>query len=371
MRKFLTSKIGLAILIIAASLALFIPLISQVFLTPITKGLAESLLKSQVHIGNAELHLLSGSIIVNNTKVYHPTRKEDVYMKADQIAVTVRPLAFLFRKKGSVAISFDEPHMTYQTDRHGKWELSNEVPLFRRGKGEKRLPVNIDKIVIEDGSVTYIDNKFGKSGVTTKITDVDLEVNDVRLPTEKGELPAEFDMDLRINNSGKLSMSGKADFLSPKISFDADIKLKGLNIVPFSPYFQKRSIPVHIVKGTAAMTSQAHCKNDYLKAPAQVSLSNFVIKPKGKLLGGLPAQAIVDGLKERDGELKLNMMIEGNINNPRFILANNLPRAFAAAVTKGLSQDIGNEVREAMEKTGSGIKKGLDEGVNKLKGLFR
>src|SRR5262249_20570417 len=143
------------------------------------------------------------------------------------------------------------PKLVYVTTKSGEWELANKVPLFRRGEGEKRLPVNIDEIVMKDGEVEYHD---GKVGMTTQVNDINLTVAHVRLPTKNDSLPSRFKMIFEIDRSAKFKMDGRAVFLSPKIPFVSQASLAGLPLPPFAPYYD-HGLPVRITHGSLAMTS--------------------------------------------------------------------------------------------------------------------
>ncbi|MCK4858877.1 MAG: DUF748 domain-containing protein, partial [candidate division Zixibacteria bacterium] len=238
----------------------------------------------------------------------------------------------------------------------GNWELKEQVPLFRRGKGEKRLPLNVDRITISDG---YLEFRDGKVGKTTKLSNIDADVKRVQLPTEGDPLPAKFDLSFKIDGSAKYRMKGRADFLSPKISFDSDISLAGLPLPPFAPYYDRRDMPVRITRGSMAMTSHAKCTKDYLRAPAHMTLSRLNVEPKKRSVKGFAADRVVEGIKDKDGRLELDVMISGNIRSPNFHVANAFSKAFASGFAKSMAEvarDVPGKVGEIGKDVGSKIK---------------
>lgn len=362
-KKSILKKVLLIGLITAAALVLFVPIISRGFLTQYAHRKAEELLQTEIKMSAVELHLLSGSVVVRGLKVYNPIRKEETFIEADKIALTLKYLPILFGKKAQLLVDIDDPMLVYETDRAGNWKLARKIPIFRRGKGEKRLPINVEEITIDDGEVEYRDGKVGK---TTRITDLDVSVEDVQLPTKEDPLPAEFEIDFDIGDGGSVAMKGVADFLSPKVSFNADLKVKKVPIPPFAPYYDKKSLPVRVKRGRVAMTSKAKCHKDYLKAPTHVSITKLEVEPKRNKVFGFAGKNAVEAMKDKRGNMELDMVITGNIRNPQFKIVNSFGSAFGKAFSQGLAKDISSGVKSV----GSGVEKGAKSGVDKIKGLF-
>ncbi len=349
-------KVLVSVAAFCAALILFIPVISRAFLTHYALKTAERVLKMEVRIASAELRLLTGSVRIKGMAVYHPQRKDETFIEADRVDLDVNLARLFIGKKPSMSVIIDSPKLVYATDKRGDWELKKQVPLFRRGKGERRLPLNVDRIIIDDGFVEFRDGKVGK---TTKLSDIDLDVKRVQLPTEDDPLPSTFDLEFEIDGAADVAMEGRADFLSPTISFDSDIKLKGLPLPPFAPYYDRGTMPVTITRGSMAMTSHAKCQKDYLRAPAHMTLTSLQVQPKKKRIMGFAGDRVVESLKDKDGRLELDVMITGNIRSPNFHITSSVSKAFAGSFSKVLVKDV----PEKLEETGKGI-------GSKIKGLF-
>lgn len=365
MQRILTNKFFLGFIIFLAFIVLFVPTITQTFVTRFALKEAERMLASKVEIDGAQLHLLRGKVIVNGLRVYNPLREEEIYIRVSKIEVGLAYSPLVFSQLLKVKVEIDAPRFIYETDRNGNWILSKKIPMMRRGKKEEegRLPVfNVEKIAINDGEVEYRDGKVTKEPTVTRLDDIDLDVTNVRLPEEEGELPAEFELSFRINKEADYEMEGRADFLSPKISFETDIKLQDLNIPPFAPYYDSRKMPVRVTRGILAMTSHAVCKNDYLNAPATANIRKLEVEPKGKNILGFPSTSVVEGLKDQDGNMKIDMLITGNIRSPEFHITNQFSQAFSKAFAGELA-NVGKQV-------GGTLKEETKSGLDKLKGLF-
>jgi hypothetical protein len=366
MKKFLKVCMFTLVVLGGASV-LFVPILSRVFLTRIAVREARRLLNTEVRIAHSELRLLEGRVIAQGIEVFHPDRKNERIIEVARAGIQIKPWPILFGKLAHVEFEIEAPKLVYATTKSGQWELSKRIPMLMRGEGEKRLPVNIDEITIKDGEVDYRD---GKVGLTTKVTDIDVKVRNVRLPTQGSPLPSTFKMDFDIGGGGDFSMTGKADFLSSKISFESDANLTGLPLPRYAPYYDK-GLPVRITRGSMAMTSHARCEQDYLKAPAHVVISGLAVEPKQAKIFGFAANTVVDSLKDRNGRVEMDMMISGNIRNPQFHVMTDLTAGFVKSLSKGLVMAIPNQMGEALKGAGEGVKKGTESGLDKLRGIFK
>lgn len=362
----MTKKIFLIFLAALGACVLFIPLLSRFFLTRYALREAEDLLQTHIEISSAELQIMEAGVVVKGIKVYHPDRKEERFIEVDRVDLRLRLIPMLFGDLAGVELKMKHPKIVYATTRAGDWELSRRIPLLRSGPGEKRLPVNVDEIVIDDGEVDYRD---GKVGLNTKVSDIDVHVTHVRLPVKNDPLPAKFKMSLKINREARLEMKGRADFLSPKISFDAEAQLNGLSLPPYAPYYD-HGLPVRITRGSMGMTSAAKCENDFLHAPAHVVIHGLQVEPKQAKIFGFASDIVVDSLKNRNGNLELDMLISGNIRNPQFHVMTDLTAGFMKEFSHGLITAVPNAVGETLKGAGQGVKDGASSGLGKLKGLF-
>ncbi|HEX5037699.1 MAG TPA: DUF748 domain-containing protein [bacterium] len=365
--KRLFKVVALFSLIFGGASLLFIPLLSRAFLTRMAVHEAESLLQTGVRISSAELRLLQGEVVIQDVAVFHPDRKDEKIIEVGRIDIRVKLLPMLGGGLAGVEFHMDNPKLVYATTKTGQWELSKRFPLLMRGEGEKRLPVNIDEISIKDGQVDYRD---GKVGMTTKVNDIDLDVTHVRLPTKDDPLPAAFKMSFDINHGGSFQMKGRADFLSPKISFDSEGGLSGLPLPPYAPYYDK-GLPVRITRGSASMSSRAKCTNDYLNAPTHVVISNLGIEPKQAKIFGFASDTVLSALKDKNGHVEMDMLIDGNIRNPQFHVMTDLTGEFVKALSHGLVMAVPNVIGDVLKGGGEGVKKGAESGLDKLKGIFK
>ncbi len=357
------NKLLFFVVIFVGATVLFIPFISRGFLTRYALQKTEEMLQTRIELASASLYLLQGSLVIQDVKVFHPDRKQEEIISVRKVEIKLKPWPMIFGDLAGLEFSMDHPKLVYATTRTGSWELSDRIPLLRRGKGEVRFPVNIDEISMKNGKVEYRDGKVGK---TTRIEDIDVKVTHGRLPTPKDRLPAKFKMDFDIEGGGDFMMEGRADFLSSKVSFDSQVSLSGLPLPPYAPYYDA-GIPVRITRGTMALASHAKCEKDYLNAPGHVSISGMEVEPKSVKIFGFASNVVVGALKDKRGNLEMDVLITGNIRNPQFHVMNDFSEAFVKSLSHGLIMAIPNTIKDF----GEGVGKGVESGFEKFKGLFK
>lgn len=359
--------LALSFVALIAATVLFFPLISRAFLTKMSETVAERLLQTNVELASAEIQLMTTTFVIRHLKVYHPERTEETFIEADRIGIQIDLFPLVLKDLLQVSMSIDDPKFIYATNRRGDWELADKIPLFKRGEGEARMrPLNVESIRIDDGDIEYHDGKVSQPPTVIKVSNLNLDVTRVRLPTEEDPLPAKFDLKLVINDSGKLRMKGRADFLSPKSSFDTTIKLRNLDLPPLAPYYEA-NLPVRVKEGIVHLDSEGHCRNDQLNSPAHVSLRDLQVEPKKKNIMGFAAKNVVQSLEDKEGNLDMDIVITGNIRNPQVLLSTKLAKAFASSFSEALIKDVPG----ALEKVGEDVGGAVESGVEKLKGLFK
>ena len=359
-------KLLLFSLIFFAALILFIPIISGIFLREYATSQAKQLLNTDVSIASVELHPLSLSLDLHHLVIFHPEKRAQEVASIDTVALKVSPFSLLFSKQMAVTIEMENPELTYKLTPQGTWDLSGKFPILNRGKNEKRMkPLNVEKIKIHDGRLTYEDQNISNPPTITRLRSIDVLVKDLQLPTESDKLPTTFEATFNIEDQGDFEVTGQGDFLSPQINFEADVTVDTISIAQFQPYYHK-DLPVTVTQGNLALKSHAVCTRDTLKAPAHVAITGLEVTPNKNMLFGFAAGSIVESLKNKNGNVELDITIAGPITNPQFHLSTNLSQAFVKGLSSSLTEGVSNTIGDV----GNGVSEGIHSGIESLKGLF-
>ncbi|QQR80309.1 MAG: DUF748 domain-containing protein [Deltaproteobacteria bacterium] len=244
-------KLITAILIVVISFIFFVPLISRLFISQFAQSKAQELLKTKVTLSSAEIHFLTSTIVLNDFKIFHPDRPDAAdgeIASIQYLKLTANPLLLVFKKEISINLKIISPKFHYTLTPNGIWELSGRFPLLNRGKNEKRMtPFNVEKIDISDGDIIYEDQFVSNPATSTHLSDIDVLIKNLQLPTQDNPLPTQFEASMDIEEDGQFHMEGTGDFLSPKINFTSEVTLKNISLQKFSPYYQS-DLPVILQK---------------------------------------------------------------------------------------------------------------------------
>jgi len=207
-----------------------------------------------------------------------------------------------------------------------------------------------------------------------RLEQIQATIREIALPALTGK--TEFDIAGVVKGAardGRLDVKGWAEIATK----DSSVKttLRSVDLVPMQPYLGKGTM-ARVRKGQMDLDLQSDVRKNRLKAPGKVTLADLEFAPgegAGSFLG-LPRDAVLSGMKGKDGRIALNFVLEGAINDPRF----SLNEAFSTRMASGLADTLGVSVRGLAEGTGTlGGKagdavgqaaKGIGESVQKLFG---
>ena len=144
--------------------------------------------------------------------------------------------------------SIDHPVLHITRPQASK-EVKDEVPVEQRGWQEAVLaiyPLHINEFRVNDGDITYRENDASKPLHISQLNILTTNIRNVR--SKPDEYPSEVHVDAVLFEKGKLTLDGRADFLSePHMGITADISLEDVELVNVLPLTAQRQI--HLTQG--------------------------------------------------------------------------------------------------------------------------
>jgi hypothetical protein len=228
-------------------------------------------------------------------------------------------------------------------------------------------PITLGKVALEDGVAELYDATVATPPLKIRLEQIQATVREIALPALTGR--TEFDIVgivKGIARDGRLDVKGWAEIVTK----DSSVKttLRSVDLVPMQAYLGKSTM-ARVRKGMMDLDLQADVRKNRLKAPGKVTLADLEFasgEGAGSFLG-LPRDAVLSGLKGKDGRIALNFVVEGDINDPRF----SLNEAFSTRMASGLADALGVSVRglaEGVGTLGGKTAKGIGEAMGKLFG---
>jgi hypothetical protein len=177
------------------------------------------------------------------------------------------------------------------------------------------VPVRIDTLTLQGGSVNFSD-KFIKPNYSASLVEIGGRVSG--LSSEESRL-ADIDLRGNLENSAPLEIVGKINPLAKDLFLDLKVDFRDMDLSPLSPY-SGRYAGYGIQKGKLTLSLKYHVEKRKLDSENKVFLDQFtfgdtVDSPDATKL---PVRLAVALLKDRSGEIHLDLPVAGSIDDPKF-----------------------------------------------------
>jgi hypothetical protein len=228
-------------------------------------------------------------------------------------------------------VALDEFYTRLIVDPEGKLNLQSIVAEKADEKGppskqdkeiappkedkEPVMSIKIDKVTLSKGHVNFTD----KSIDPTYATDlVEIEGSVSGLTSEETEL-ADVNLSGKLNNYAPLDISGKVNPLIEDLRADLKVAFKNVELSPMTPYTGKY-VGYTVQKGKLSLDLEYHIDQRKLDSQNKVFLDQFTFgnKVESPDATGLPVKLGVSLLKNRNGEIDLDLPVSGELDDPEF-----------------------------------------------------
>jgi outer membrane protein OmpA-like peptidoglycan-associated protein len=194
--------------------------------------------------------------------------------------------------------------------------------------------VRVGQVVLEGGNINYTDN-FVKPNYTANMTGLSGSIG--QISSEKPQ-PAPVNISGKIDNDAPLQISGSLNPLFKPMYLDLKASANGVQLPRLTPYSAKYA-GYPITKGKLSMDVQYKIENDKLVAQndlriEQLSFGERVDSPDAT---NLPVMLAVSLLKDRDGNINLNLPISGSLSDPEFSVGGIIVRVFVNLIVKAVT----------------------------------
>ncbi len=177
------------------------------------------------------------------------------------------------------------------------------------------VPVRIDTVTLQGGAVNFSD-QFIKPNYSASLVEIGGRVSG--LSSEESRL-ADIDLRGKLENSAPLEIVGKINPLAKDLFLDLKVDFRDMDLSPLSPY-SGRFAGYGIQKGKLTLNLKYHIEKGKLDSENKVFLDQFtfgdaVDSPEATKL---PVRLAVALLKDRSGEIHLDLPVTGSIDDPKF-----------------------------------------------------
>ena len=177
------------------------------------------------------------------------------------------------------------------------------------------MPIKIGKITLQGGNIRFSDN-FVKPNYTANLRQIGGRVTG--LSSEPGSV-ASLELRGSYDNIAPLNITARINPLSAKPYLDLQADIKGVEMTSFSSYSGKYA-GYAIEKGKLSLFVKYKIENNLLEAENRVFVDQLTFGDpvESATATKLPVNLAVSLLKNRNGEIDLNLPISGSLNDPQF-----------------------------------------------------
>ena len=174
----------------------------------------------------------------------------------------------------------------------------------------QRLKIN--KIVMDDNNIHFLDMSI-KQSFKAQMTQINGLISGL---DQNAEQPINITLNGKLNDISPLKLSGNIMPFNKPLSFKLKISLFGIEIPPFTPYTNKY-IGYKMDKGQLNLNLDYQVERNHLISKNDVLINQLDLGEKDKQadVPHLPLEFALALLKDREGNIQLNIPIEGNLDS--------------------------------------------------------
>ncbi len=196
------------------------------------------------------------------------------------------------------------------------------------------LPVDIKELELVDSTFVFLDKSLSPA-VEILLDDFAGSITGI---SSSGKKPAKVELSGTLNNQAAISVSGVVNPFPEELFVDLQIKGDGVGLTSVSPYSGKY-VGYAVSKGKVSFDLSYQIKDYKLAAKNDIFIDQFdfgssIESPDAM---HLPVKMAVSLLRNRQGEIDLNLPVSGDLNDPEFSLGGIVVKVFINLITKAVT----------------------------------
>ena len=239
---FFTAALFIVLVVLTVTAAFFV---DEPLRQRMEANLNRSLIGYTVRIGKLDFHPIGLSLELENSVIIQTDNPEPPVAQIANLSAGIQWRALL---RGRLVADFqiDDPKL-YINRKQAKKELDDKVPMKERGWQqalEEIYPLKINRFVIRNGALTYVDDGPFRPLELTGISLLAENIRNVR--SDPNVYPSPVQIEAAVFGKGKLRAEGHADLLAePHATFKSEtIALENVDLAYFKPIVERYNITV-------------------------------------------------------------------------------------------------------------------------------
>ena len=194
--------------------------------------------------------------------------------------------------------------------------------------------IRIGQTILQSGNINYTDN-FVKPNYTANMTGMSGTIGSI---ASDRAASAAIDLQGKIDNDAPLQISGSLNPLFKPMLLDIKATANGVQLPRLTPYSAKYA-GYPITKGKLSVAVQYQIENDKLVAQNKVRIEqlSFGDHVDGPSVTKLPVLLAISLLKDRQGNIDLDLPISGSLSDPQFSIGGVILHVLGNLIVKAVT----------------------------------
>jgi hypothetical protein len=277
-------------------------------------------------------------------------------LRAERVTIVPSLRSILSRQYRVRAITIVKPYLSALRTKGGRFLVVPGLLAGAAGEGQAGTlstagagfpRVTIGRITLQDGVVELFDATVAEPPLKIRLEQVRVTVRNAVVPALKGKSRFELTGVVKgVQRDGHADVAGWVE-VSTK---DSSVKtqLRSVDLLVLQPYLIKAG-ETGVQRGTVDLDMQSDVRNNRLRAPGKMTISNLELVPAEGALGtfmGLPRRAVMAFLMKNEHRITVDFVVEGDINNPQFSLNEALTTRVAFGMARVLGMNLGGMAKD-------------------------
>jgi uncharacterized protein involved in outer membrane biogenesis len=182
-------------------------------------------------------------------------------------------------------------------------------------ESDQQPDIAIDAFTLQKGTIDFTDRHMRP---TYQVQMLNLGGRIGNMSTAGGK-PAEVDLRGNLRNESPLSITGSVDPLHESLYLDLKVRFSDIELSPASPY-TGRYLGYLVEKGKLFLDLDYHIESHRLESRNRIFLDQFTFgeRVESEDATSLPVRLAIALLKDRKGEIHLDLPVTGRTDDPQF-----------------------------------------------------
>ncbi|MDX9715054.1 MAG: DUF748 domain-containing protein [Dissulfurispiraceae bacterium] len=179
----------------------------------------------------------------------------------------------------------------------------------------QKIDIKVDQITMQAGTIDFADNLI-KPNYSAKLTEIGGSILGITMDSKK---PADLNLRGKFDQYAPLEITGKIYPFPDDLFMNLDFKFRDMDLSPVSPYAGKY-VGYNIQKGKLNFDLKYSIAKRRLEAQNNIQLDQLTLgdKIESPTATKLPVKLAIALLKNRRGEIDLDVPVSGSLDDPKF-----------------------------------------------------